>query len=188
MVAAMPGVCLVSRNWRCTVTSTRISLRFLFASALAAAVSVACSGNGPTSGTPSPLFGLTQSPARDSTGGSPPPPPVDPTYGTFHGTVIGLSVVGGGPDTIATAPRVAGVVVTAFPRIGTSTNPVSVGPAAATVVTGADGKFQLPTLAGGEYVVTFNPPAGSGYGGVWVTSTASSASNNFPWWVVLWRK
>jgi hypothetical protein len=64
----------------------------------------------------------------------------------------------------------------------------TLGPAAATVTTGADGKFELPTLAGGTYVVTFNPPASSIYGGVWVTAATSATSNDWPWWVILWKK
>jgi hypothetical protein len=82
---------------------------------------------------------------------------------------------------------VAGVVVTAYPKLSSSADP-DLGPAAASVVTGSDGKFQLPTLSGGEYVVTFNPASGSPYGGVWVTATAHSGSSTFPWWVVLWKK
>jgi hypothetical protein len=77
--------------------------------------------------------------------------------------------------------------VTAYPRLSTEPIP-DVGPAAASVVTGADGKFQLPTLPGGEYVVTFNPPASSIYAGVWVTATAFDGSSEWPWWVVLPKK
>jgi hypothetical protein len=58
----------------------------------------------------------------------------------------------------------------------------------ASTITGADGKFTLPTIAGGPYAVTFTPPNGSIYGGVWVTGTIHSASHEFPWWVVLWKK
>ena len=64
----------------------------------------------------------------------------------------------------------------------------TLGAAAATVTTGTHGKFQLPTLAGGTYVVTFTPPATSIYGGVWVTAATSANSNEHPWWVILWKK
>ena len=136
---------------------------------LLASLLVACDENDPTRSGSSPLSGLSQAPGKDSTGSPPPPPPAIPTPGYFHGTVLGPSAPGAGNDSVATAPRVAGVVVTVYPRISSSSATPDVGPAAATVVTGADGKFQLPTIAGGEYVVTFNPPAGSPYGGVWVT-------------------
>ena len=43
-------------------------------------------------------------------------------------------------------------------------------------------------MPGGNYVVTINPPAGSIYGGVWVTATVHGTSHEFPWWVVLWKK
>jgi hypothetical protein len=102
--------------------------------------------------------------------------------------VLGPSAPGAGNDSLATAPRVANAKVTAYPRQPTATDPNAVGTAVAEVVTGADGKFQLPTLPGGDYIVTINPAAGSIYGGVWVTATAHSTSHEFPWWVVLWKK
>jgi hypothetical protein len=53
------------------------------------------------------------------------------------------------------------------------------------VLTDANGHFQLPTLAGGDYVVAFSPPEGSNYRGVWATATVSNHSADYPWWVVL---
>jgi hypothetical protein len=160
----------------------------ILAVALAAAALVACSDN-PTEPGNSPLAGLSQRDGADSTGNPLPQPPTTPTPGSFHGTVLGPSDPGAGNDSLATAPRVSGVVVTAYPVTGGTVGAPTLGPAEATVTTGADGKFQMPTLAGGEYVVTFNPPASSIYGGVWISQVFTSAqSNDWPWWVVLWKK
>jgi hypothetical protein len=70
----------------------------------------------------------------------------------------------------------------------TSSDTLGIGPAAATVVTGSDGLFQLPMLPAGEYVITFNPPEGSIYGGVWTTGPIHDKSHEHPWWIVLWKK
>lgn len=150
-------------------------------------LAIACSDD-PTGSEDSPLAGLAPRTASDSIGNPPPPPPTNPTPGSFHGTVLGPSEPGAGNDSLATAPRVAGVVVSARLVTGGSEADPDLGPVAASVTTGADGKFQLPTLSGGTYVVTFTPPANSIYGGVWVTSTTSATSNDWPWWVVLWKK
>jgi hypothetical protein len=162
------------------------STKAIFTMALLAAFA-ACGSDDPTGSPSSPLNGLSQTEGRDSTGTSVPSPPPNATPGYFRGTVLGASTPGSGGDTLATAPRVAGVTVTAYPRLSTDPIP-DVGAAVATVVTGADGKFQLPTLPGGEYVVTFTPPTSSIYSGVWVTTTAHSGSSEWPWWVVLPKK
>jgi hypothetical protein len=159
--------------------------RASFAVTVVAALAVACSD--PTGSENSPLAGLAVRAGTDSVGNQPPPQPTTPTPGSFHGTVLGAST-GTGGDTLLTAPRIAGVVVTAYPVTGGTPAAPTLGSAEATVTTGADGKFQLPQLDGGEYVVTFNPPSGSIYGGVWVTAWTSSMSNDHPWWVVLWKK
>jgi hypothetical protein len=171
------------------VSRTKFSLHHALALAAAAGIVIACSDSGPTGAENSPLAGLSQVANKDSAGNPPPPPPQTGTPGYFRGTVLGPSVPGAGNDSLATAPRVAGVVVTAYPRLagGTPAEP-AVGPAAGSVTTGADGKFQLPTLPAGEYVVTFTPPANSIYGGVWVTGPVHSMSHEHPWWVVLWKK
>jgi hypothetical protein len=156
--------------------------------ALTAGLFVSACSDSPTENENSPLTGLTQRGGSDSTGNPLPPPPTNPTPGSFHGTVLGPSQPGSGGDTLASAPRVAGVVVTAYPVTGGTESLPTLGSAAATVTTGADGKFQLPTLTGGTYVVTFNPPASSIYGGVWVTAATSATSNDWPWWVILWKK
>ena len=158
----------------------------LLALALVSALTVACSDS-PTETENSPLAGLAQRDGKDSVGNPLPPPPTNPTPGSFHGTVLGPSAPGSVGDTLATAPRISGVVVTAFPITGGTQADPDLGPAEKTATTGADGKFAL-TLAGGDYVVTFTPPASSIYGGVWVTAATSATSNDHPWWVILWKK
>ena len=160
---------------------------FLFAFAFTAGLTMACSDSYSGSDN-SVLAGLAPRTAADSVGNPPPPPPTNPTPGSFHGTVLGPSEPGAGNDSLATAPRVSGAVVAAYPVTGGSQADPTLGPAAASVTTGANGKFQLPTLSGGEYVVTFTPPANSIYGGVWVTAVTSANSNDHPWWVTLWKK
>lgn len=156
--------------------------------ALLAGIAVACSDNNPTDPASSPLSGLAREDTRDSVGNAPPPPPVGtPTPGSVRGTVLGPSDPGAGNDSLETAPRVAGATVTAYPLEAMGVEP-ELGPAAASVVTDANGRFNLPELPGGEYVVTFNPPANSAYGGVWVTTVIHAGSNEHPWWVVLWKK
>lgn len=153
--------------------------------ALTSGLVVACSDN-PTETEDSPLAGLAQRDGRDSVGNPLPPPPSTPVAGGFHGTVLGPSVPGQ-VDTLATAPRISGVVVKAFKVTGGTEAEPELGPVEQSVTTAADGKFTL-TLSGGNYVVTFTPPATSIYGGVWVTASTSATSNVHPWWVILWEK
>lgn len=177
------------------IRSRRVTCAFAFV----AGVALACAGDS-TSVDKSPLDGLTRVSSTDS-GGTPPtnPPPSDtgttpspppnPGPGSFRGYVRGQAEPGTGPDTMATAPKVANVRVTAYPRLpSSSADSLGVGPAAASVLTDANGEFQLPTLPGGEYVVTFVPPESSIYRGVYATATAHSQSNTYPWWVVLPKK
>lgn len=155
---------------------------------LLAGVAVACSEDSPTQPTLSPLAGLRSEDARDSTGNAPPPPPTGTlSPGTVRGTVLGPSAPGAGNDSLETAPRVADVVVTAYPIVAMGAEP-ELGPAAGSATTDANGRFQLQSLPGGEYVVTFNPPTSSEYGGVWVTTVIHGGSDEHPWWVVLWKK
>jgi hypothetical protein len=157
----------------------------LFSCSLLAGFLFACSDS-PTEPGTSVLAGLSQRDGRDSVGNPLPPPPTNPTPGIFHGTVLGPSVAGSA-DTLATAPRVAAVVVKAYPITGgTQANP-ELGPVEQTVTTGTDGKFSL-SLSGGLYAVTFTPPASSMYSGVWVTGSTSVNSGDWPWWVILPRK
>jgi hypothetical protein len=157
----------------------------LLALALSAGLLVACSDDDPTGTENSPLAGLSGREGSDSIGNPLPPEPTNPTPGSFHGTVLGPADPSQGGDTLATAPRVSGVVVTAYPLLGGTPGDPQLGQAEATVTTGADGKFQLPELSGGEYVVTFRPPSSSNYGGVWIRAFTSAQSNEWPWWVVL---
>jgi hypothetical protein len=159
---------------------------FLLLLASTTGLAIACSDD-PAGTENSPLAGLAPRTANDSVG-NPAPAPTNPTPGRFRGTVLGPSQPGAGNDSLNTAPRIEGVVVTAYPVTGGSQADPTLGPAAIYVTTGADGKFQLPILAGGEYVVTFTPPANSIYGGVWVTAMTSATSNDHPWWVILWKK
>ena len=154
--------------------------------ALTSGLAVACSDDDPTGTDDSPLAGLAQQSGKDSVGNPLPPKPATPVPGSFHGTVLAPST-GITGDTLANAPRISGVVVKAMKVTGGTQADPELGPVEQTVTTGADGKFAL-TLSGGEYVVTFTPPASSIYGGVWVTASTSATSNNWPWWVSLWRK
>lgn len=162
---------------------------------LAATTVVACSDDPPTTGgNNSPLAGLKSSVAGDSAGTTPaptPPPANNPTPGYVHGTVRAPGATAGpGQDTLAASIKIAGAVVTAYPRLVQGTDTAGVGPVAAQVITDADGKFTLPTLPGGEYVITFNPPASlaNTYGGVWTVGTIHDKSHELPWWVTLWKK
>ncbi|MDH5234508.1 MAG: carboxypeptidase-like regulatory domain-containing protein [Gemmatimonadota bacterium] len=158
-------------------------------SLLCVALGLACAdaGTGPAR---SPLAGLSQAAGQDSAGNPPPPNPSPGTNtpGYVLGTVLGPSAPGAGNDSLATAPRVPGARVAAFPVTGGSAGSPTLGPEAASSTTGADGRFVLPTVPGGAYVVTITPPAASIYGGVWVTVTIHENSHLFPWWVVLWKK
>ena len=115
----------------------------------------------------SPLAGLNESTARDSAGTTLPPPTGALTPGDIGGTVLGPSPVGSTGDTLATAPRVAGVEVTVYQILDDSGPVPQVGPPIATTITGADGKFSLAGLPGGPVVVTFEPPTGGPYAGTW---------------------
>lgn len=153
--------------------------------ALTSGFAVACS-DGTTDPENSPLAGLAQRDGKDSVGNPLPPPPSTPTPGGFHGTVLGQSEPGM-VDTLASAPRISDVVVKAYKVIGGTQAEPELGAVEQTATTGADGKFAL-TLSGGDYVVTFTPPTNSIYGGVWVTASTSATSNDWPWWVILWKK
>jgi hypothetical protein len=143
----------------------------------------ACSdGPAPNRIEDSPLAGLVASQTNDTSSATPPQPSTDPGY--FRGTVMAPGSPGGSGDTLATKPRIANVTVTIYPRIGTDFPPQP-GDEAGSVVTGADGLFQLPTLPAGEYIVTFVPPANSQYAGVYAFGPLNSNSKDYPWWVTL---
>ncbi len=139
----------------------------------------------------SPLDGLAYATGADSAGNAPPAAPSGPLApGFVRGTVLGpWDGTGSSNDSLSTSPRVAGVVVAAYllPEGGTVSKD-NLGDVVASTVTAADGTFTLPTVDGGSYAVTFTPPSGSPYGGVWVTASIHATSHEFPWWVVLWKK
>ncbi len=144
----------------------------------------ACADDGPTDVDLSPLAGLERSATVDS-GGHAPPPATDLEAGYFRGRVLGESEPGAGDDSLETAPRLADVQVSVYPRINGDDADPALGPLAATVTTDLDGDFELPPVPGGAYVVTFTPPGESEYAGVWVSTVAHSGSHEHPWWVVL---
>ena len=160
-------------------------LRKLAAFAVITAIA-ACSSDSTVQPTGSPLAGLNESGAGDTSNTTHQPTGTGPGY--FRGTVLGPSQPGAGNDSLNTAPRVAGVVITIYANsAGSGTTPTA-GEAKGTVTTGADGKFTLPTLPAGEYVVTFVPPAGSIYHGAYVSGPLRANSSDFPWWIVLAKK
>ena len=132
---------------------------------IAALAVIAACGDDPVSPDTSPLAGLNKATANDSS--TPTNTPTGNGPGHFRGTVLGPSQPGAGNDSLNTAPRIAGVVVTIYERKPVAADTVAVGDAKGSVTTGADGKFTLPTLPAGEYVVTFVPPANSGYHGAY---------------------
>jgi hypothetical protein len=149
----------------------------------AIALAAACTDNAATSPKGSLLSGLSLSATNDSSPATPPPANDGP--GVVHGTVLAQSQPGLSGDTLATAPRVADVKVTVYLAGQTSGEP---GAQVASVTTGADGKFTLPSLDAGQYVVTFVPPASSGFNGVYVTGHISANSSQYPWWIILSKK
>lgn len=164
-------------------------VRSMLVGGVLVAFAVACSDSTApgVGGADSPLRELAHSTTTDSTGRAIPQPQTSTTPGTFRGTVLAPSAPGAGNDSLNTAPRIAGAVLTAYPATNASTANPTLGAAVASVTTGANGQFVFPALDGGAYVVTITPPAGSAYGGMWVTATAHAGSAESPWWVVLPR-
>lgn len=161
--------------------------RTLLLLTVTAAFAMACTDTGPTIDK-SPLAGLTRVQSNDTGTTAPPPGPTTP--GSFHGIVFGQATFPPGTDTLANAPRLANVRVTAYPRVESRTDTLGVGPAAASVLTDANGAFQMPDLAGGEYIVTFNPqaPDDTKYNGAWSIATIYDRSDEYPWWIMLMKK
>lgn len=155
--------------------------RVLFLVAFTAVTVVgACSDDPSSPGPIAPLAGLALGNSNDTITGSVQPGVATP--GSFHGYVIGKGI---GLDTIATAPRMVGATITAYPHLGYDGETPKVGESVGSVTTNSDGFFQFPVIPGGDYVVTVKPPAGSEYKGQYVTTTISNASNSGNWWVVL---
>jgi hypothetical protein len=164
-------------------------MKSAFNSALAAialaAVIGACGTDAIVQPDNSPLAGLDRAGSGDTSSAH---PPTGTGPGYFRGTVLGPSQPGAGNDSLNTAPKISGVVVTIFERKAGTGDTVAVGDAKGTVTTGTDGKFQLPTLPAGEYVVTFVPPSGSPYHGAYAFGPLRQNSGEYPWWVVLAKK
>ena len=162
--------------------STVLHRVLLFCAAAAYSVlMIACSSG--TAPDPSPLEGLAQTTRGDTA--TIPPTTTAPTPGSFVGTILGY-VPGVGGDTVGTAEKLVGVRVTAFVRTEAN-GATAAGTQVATTLTDANGYFQLPTLPGGEYVVTFVVPQGSPYRSGWTVGTAWRGSRNSPWFIMLRR-
>ena len=140
------------------------------------------------------LQGLRQTTATDSVG----TPVTSTTAETtpvytgppvqIRGVVRSSELKQPGPDTLVNSVRVAGVRVAAMPVTDLRTSPPTTGAVEAETTTNANGEFTLPPVAGGPYVVTFTPPAGSAYGGVWVTAMVDERTGQYPWWVTLFKR
>src|SRR5207237_279245 len=139
------------------------------AAVLVALTTLACAGDHSTGVDKSPLEGLAKAAATDSLGnplpkhdtasatpGSPGggvDTSVVPTPGYFRGTVRSSEMVQG-TDTLGGSVRIANVKVDAYARLANG----DAGALAATVTSDAQGEWQLPVLAAGNYIVTFTPP------------------------------
>lgn len=161
--------------------------RIAFTATLLALVAVACSETTAPDGTQAVLAGLIGSTTQDSAGNAAPPPAGGAGTGYFRGYVRGPNAPGAGGDTLATSPRIAGVIVRAYPITGSGPSGPQLGALAGQVTTDAEGAFTFPSIPGGEYAVTFHPPAGSGYLGIWVSGPIHPTSHEHPWWVTLPR-
>ena len=138
--------------------------------------------NGPAT---DPLAGLVTAERGDTAEAPPNQTPDGP--GHFQGFVKGYTP--GVVDTNSTIVPLANVRVTAYrsEAQGTSAQPEA-GDAVATAFSNANGAWTLPTLPGGEYIVTFVPPAGSNYHGGWTVGQAWSSSGDSPWQIFLSKK
>lgn len=152
---------------------------------LIAAAGACADVSGPTP--PSPLAGLVQSSPQDSAGNPTTPPPGTLAPGYFRGTVRAPNAPGAVGDTLAAGTRIAGVLVRAYPVSANTTGGMQLGNPVGSTTTNAQGDFTFPTIPGGDYAITFTPPPGSGYVGVWVTAFVHGTSHEFPWWVTLPR-
>jgi hypothetical protein len=163
--------------------------RTTIAFALSLGLALACADQGPSPIDDSPLAGLKTAQTNDSAGNPAPPPPVNLTPGSLRGTVRIATENPQGPDTLHVGV-VEGAIVSVYPRVVAGPDTTDVGPIAAQVLTDAEGRYQFGTLPGGEYVITFNPPASlaATYGGVWTIATVHEHSNDHPWWITLWKK
>lgn len=158
--------------------------------ALTLFAAVLCAGcESPTRVPQFDLEGLTQATATDSAGTPVPPGTAEATPGYIRGVVRSSELERPeGSDTLVNSVRLAGVRVAALPVTDVNTSPPTTGAALAEVTTNANGEFTTPQLEGGPYVVTFTPPAGSNYQGVWTMVTINSTTADTPWWVTLFKR
>ena len=150
-------------------------------------VALACADSTAPSGSEEILAGLVAATPEDSAGNTAPPMPGGAGSGYFRGVVRGPSTAGTGGDTLATSPRIAGVQVRAYRITAYGDDGPALGALVGQVTTDAQGAFTFPTIEGGEYAVTFRPPTGSGYQGIWVIGLIHPTSHEHPWWVTMPR-
>ena len=164
------------------------SPRAVVFAAVLSLIAVACVDATEPNAGPDILAGLTEATPQDSAG-NPVSPPTGGTEGAgyIRGTVRGPNAPGTGGDTLATSPRIAGVVVRAYRITGYSATGPVLGPLAAEATTNAQGAFTLPSVPSGNYAVAFIPAGASGYLGTWATAPIHPTSHEWPWWVTLPR-
>ncbi|MEP6835402.1 MAG: hypothetical protein ABJB74_18600 [Gemmatimonas sp.] len=163
----------------------RLSSLALTATIVLAGATAACSDDPATQPqTANAIAGLTVTASNDTVT----TPQNTPTgSGFFQGTVIGPST-SPGTDTLTTSPRIADVRVTIYPRLADVNGQITMGPAAGSTTSNAQGKWTLPTLPAGDYIVAFVPPASGVYSGAYAFGPLRSNSAQFVWWVVLNKK
>jgi hypothetical protein len=149
---------------------------------------IGCSDQGPSGEAPE-LQQLTRLASPDSAGGGDPVNPTPSGPGKFQGVVAGEGIRQSERSASSLGPDLPDVHVTVYPVIGSpsSANP-EVGPAIVRRVTNAYGEFETPEIPGGKYVVTFVPPDGSSYQGVYWVATAHPNDVPVFWRVMLPRK
>ncbi len=162
----------------------RVRALFRISFAVVAVVLAACSDSSGPLPDSDPLAGLAETVRGDTA--TPPPSTTPTTPGKFVGTIRGHTP-GAGTDTLQSSELLQGVRVTAFVRTELN-GQTAAGVQVATTLTNAQGYFQLPTLPGGEYVVTFVVPTGSQYQSGWTVGEAWEGSLNSPWFIMLPRK
>lgn len=166
------------------------SLRSTLFAVLAAAAVTACAEEKLAPQPGDKLTGFSVGEIKDTavTGGSPSttngPGPIQ-----VGGIVKGVGV---GSDTMATAPKLEGVVVKAYKHLGYSGNDVRVGDEIGTLTTDANGWFGWFSLPPGNYVVSFTPPASGPFRGTYVTYESQGAPAGttvaWTWGIFLPRK
>ena len=125
---------------------------------------VACSSS-PTASAGNPLSGLNQVSVSVKDTATAAQGAVAP--GSFHGSVLGYM---NGPDSVDVP--LANVLVVAYARV----NGVTSASLTAETHSDANGLWALPTLAAGEYAVTYDPGAASAYRAGYTIATTQAVS------------